>query len=216
MDRAVFISYARKDHDFAYRLVADLRADGVVVWIDSVNIKTGETWDEAIERAITRCSDILVVLSPDAVSSRMVMNEIQYALERGKRVLPVLFRDCPMPLQLGLTQYADFTGSYADGLVMVKEALATVPPEREMPTRIPAAVPAQPSPADVPKQSTAASGLGCRFIAAAGVVLLTFLSLYIANRIGWDRDWRAVVVVIAIPVSIVAAYVAVRKSKEGA
>jgi TIR domain-containing protein len=115
----IFLSYAREDRECALKLANDLSADGVAVWIDSVNIRTGEAWDQAIERALTDCSDMLIVLSPDAVNSKAAMDEISFALDEGKRVLPVLYRVCKVPLRIARVQYADFTNSYAAGVATI-------------------------------------------------------------------------------------------------
>lgn len=128
----LFVSYAREDSAFAQKLAHDLNTDGVVTWIDSKDIRTGEPWDQVVERALTECSAVLVVLSPDATDSRSVMDEIAFALERGKVVLPVLYRACRVPLQIARMQYADFTASYANGFAAVRRSLVTVTPTRSL------------------------------------------------------------------------------------
>ena len=48
----VFISYARKDAaGLAQRLLQDLSAEGLVVWLDTENIGGGDSWTMAIEEA---------------------------------------------------------------------------------------------------------------------------------------------------------------------
>ena len=50
--KSAFLSYARKDTQFALRLLYDLRAGGADLWIDQLDIKLGEHWDCAIEDAL--------------------------------------------------------------------------------------------------------------------------------------------------------------------
>ena len=48
----VFISYSRNDADFALKLGKDLRARGINIWVDKLDIKPGEIWDNAVEKAM--------------------------------------------------------------------------------------------------------------------------------------------------------------------
>ena len=41
-----------------------------------------------------------VVLSPRSVTSQNVMDEVSYALEEGKRVVPIVCEDCKVPFRL--------------------------------------------------------------------------------------------------------------------
>lgn len=118
-----FVSYAREDRDIALRLADDLRAAGIDVWIDQHNIRAGEQWDQAVERALEQSLTMLVILSPDAVQSRSVMDEVSYSLEEGKRVVPVLHRACKIPLRMRRLQYVELTSSYAEGFSRVVNAL---------------------------------------------------------------------------------------------
>lgn len=120
---STFVSYAREDHDVALRFTDDLRAAGIDVWIDQRDIRGGEQWDRAVEKALEESSAMLVILSPDAVQSRTVMDEVSYALEEGKHVVPVLHRQCKIPLRMRRLQYIDVTSSYEKGLARVVEAL---------------------------------------------------------------------------------------------
>jgi uncharacterized membrane protein HdeD (DUF308 family) len=111
-----FLSYAREDSDFALRLVKDLRTAGAIVWLDQIDIRPGERWDQSVENALARCSSLVVVLSPASVASANVMDEVSFALEGGKVVVPVLYRDCTIPFRLRRLQYLDFRINYENGL----------------------------------------------------------------------------------------------------
>src|SRR6185503_16591570 len=112
----MFVSYNRDDAEFALRLAEDLRAAGVDCWIDKLSIRPGEQWDIAVEAALSRSSEVLLILSPESVASRQVMDEAAYALEEGKTVIPVMLRSCRVPFRLRRLQYVDFTQSYDAGL----------------------------------------------------------------------------------------------------
>ena len=107
-----FLSYSRTDEKFALRLAKDLRAAGVAMWIDQLDIRPSEHWDKAIERAVTSCRGLVVILSPRSVASDNVADEISYAIESGKSVLPVKIEACTLPLRLTRKQVVDATGNY--------------------------------------------------------------------------------------------------------
>jgi len=107
-----FVSYSRADKDFVLRLCQDLRAAGASIWLDQLDIHPGEEWDEAIERGLSECGRMLVVLSPNSVTSENVLDEIGSALSKKKTIIPVLYRDCDIPYRLNRIQYVDFRNDY--------------------------------------------------------------------------------------------------------
>ncbi len=124
-----FFSYCREDSDFALRLAGDLKAAGASVWLDQLDIIPGQRWDRAVEDALAICPRMLVILSPISVDSTNVMDEVSFALEEKKTVIPVIYRDCAIPFRLRRVQYVDFRQDYARGL---KELLKTLVPEQRI------------------------------------------------------------------------------------
>src|SRR4051794_29765587 len=86
--RKTFFSYARADSEFVLRLAKDLRDGGAVIWLDQLDIKGGNLWDTAIEDALKAAPNVIVVLSTASVKSNNVMDEVSFALESGKVVVP--------------------------------------------------------------------------------------------------------------------------------
>jgi hypothetical protein len=107
-----------------------------------------------VQEALRRCPNQIVVLSPDSVKSDNVMDEVSYALEEHKQVIPVLYHECEMPFRLGRVQYIDFRVDYQRGLGDLLKALGV--PEPAAPPSIqlsgtqttpqPSAAPSDPSP----------------------------------------------------------------------
>ena len=65
----VFISYSRKDKDFARRLDQGLKSRRREAWVDWEDIRPTEEWMRSIYGAI-ECADTFVfVLTPDSVAS---------------------------------------------------------------------------------------------------------------------------------------------------
>jgi hypothetical protein len=104
----VFISYSRKDQDFAKQLAKSLLQVGFGVWLDIEDIPAGVKWSTAIQNALQTSEAMLVILSPDSMSSVNVEDEWQYFLDRGKTIIPILWRPCEIHFQLSRLQYIDF------------------------------------------------------------------------------------------------------------
>lgn len=115
-DDRVFISYTRSDGAFALKLANDLRAKAIPAWIDQVDIPSGASWDVEVEQALRCARTVLVVLSPQACGRSNVLDEVSFAIEHHKKVVPVLHKECEIPLRLVRHQRVDFTSSYEDAL----------------------------------------------------------------------------------------------------
>src|SRR5512147_269526 len=92
MPKDIFISYSRRDQEFVTRLASDLDAHVAGVWFDQSAIQAGEKWHDEILKGIHECKAFILVLSPDAMESRYVREEVNKALEFGKRIFPVIYR----------------------------------------------------------------------------------------------------------------------------
>lgn len=120
---ATFISYCRADSDFALHLAEDLKAASANVWIDQLDIEPGSRWDRAVQEAAANCPRMLVLLTPESVESENVLDEINFALDKRKTIIPVLYRDCETPLRLRRVQHIDFRADYQRGLRTLLKAL---------------------------------------------------------------------------------------------
>lgn len=118
-----FVSYARSDRDFTLGLVTELRAAGVALWVDVLDIPKGAPWDDAIEGSLKACSRMLLILSPASVASQNVKDEVSFALDRGTPILPLLYQACDVPMRLRRLQRVDLTQDYRAGLAELKAEL---------------------------------------------------------------------------------------------
>ena len=119
----IFFSYARANSEFVLELAKDLRAAGANLWLDQLDIAPGERWDQSIQEALEKCETLLVILSPESVKSQNVMDEVSFALEGKKQVLPVLHKSCDIPFRLGRLQHIDFVDDYRAGFTRLRNAL---------------------------------------------------------------------------------------------
>lgn len=122
--RGTFISYSRTDKEFALKLARELKSAGYFVWLDQLDIPTGARWDDAVEKALREYEIFLIILTPASVSSENVKDEIGYAIDHGKRIMPVLLKECDVPLRLRRFQYVDFTKmEFSEGISSAKQLL---------------------------------------------------------------------------------------------
>jgi hypothetical protein len=127
-----FFSYVRKDSEFVLKLAKELRASGVNVWLDQLDISGGQRWDHAVEGALATCQGMIAVLTPESLVSNNVMDEVSYALEEGKLVVPILLRSCTIPFRLRRVQYIDFTADYDTGFAQLLRALRIDQPSQSL------------------------------------------------------------------------------------
>ena len=120
-----FLSYSRTDERFALRLAKDLRAEGINMWVDQLDIRPSEHWDRAIERAVHACCGLVVILSPRSVASDNVADEISFAIDNRKSVLPVMIEKCVLPLRITRMHMIDATGSYEKALKQCLDELGS-------------------------------------------------------------------------------------------
>src|SRR5207245_3564621 len=113
----IFVSHSSKDEKFCLQLVEDLRRvlkDDDAVWYDARGgLHGGDTWWRKIVAELTTCDVFIVVLSPDAVESPWVNDEIDLAWRQKNsparlRIIPVLYRPCQARYELYNLQMISF------------------------------------------------------------------------------------------------------------
>ena len=105
---AVFVSYSRRDYLFVSKLSAALTDRGRDAWVDRHVIPHSASWWEEIAAGIRGADVCVFVLSPDALRSDVCARELAYALDSGKRIVPLLHRDVrgvPVPEALASRQW---------------------------------------------------------------------------------------------------------------
>jgi len=93
--------------------------------MDQFDIPTGARWDEEIEKALKECQIFLFIMTPASITSQNAKDEVGYAIDHGKHVLPVLLEPCEVPLRLRRFQYVDFTRkSFKEGIESATKLLS--------------------------------------------------------------------------------------------
>ena len=86
----IFISHTSADDDFVRELRIKLELSGLVVWVDSRNLRGGNKLEGEIKQAILDASYVIAVLSPRTINSPWVRKEIQFAENNNHDVIPLL------------------------------------------------------------------------------------------------------------------------------
>jgi hypothetical protein len=92
----VFVSYARKDGETAHAEIARLGALGCRAWYDR-GIRGASVWTAELASAIQRCHLFVVLLSPNAVASKNVCDEIHFAHKKDKPILAIHLAPTDLP-----------------------------------------------------------------------------------------------------------------------
>lgn len=86
----VFVSYARADSGFADTLTAALIENGRRPWVDRRELLPSEQWQEALRRGIEASEVFLFIATPTSIASHWCTQELAWADEWGKRIIPVV------------------------------------------------------------------------------------------------------------------------------
>lgn len=87
----IFISYSRRDREFARELHAQLTVDkNYDVWMDWEDIPPAERWRDEIRLGIQNTDALAVIVSHQSLTSRACQLELRYARLLNKKIIPVL------------------------------------------------------------------------------------------------------------------------------
>lgn len=95
----MFVCYAHDEREIVLEQIDWLRSQGFEVWFDEA-IEVGSRWSEDLARAVDGCAVFLYFLSPRSTSSRYCLDEVHFALECGRPIVPVEI--APVTLTPGL------------------------------------------------------------------------------------------------------------------
>jgi formylglycine-generating enzyme required for sulfatase activity len=133
----VFISYSRKDLSFINTLVADLKNAGLDVWYDVSHIAGGARWRSEIENALRNSQYVIVVLSPDSIASEWVEREFLFSSNLRRKIIPVMYRFCELPLNYVDLNYIDMQGNnYGRNFHQLLKALQVDPTASVLPASV--------------------------------------------------------------------------------
>lgn len=93
MSDDLFLSYSRRESkEFVARLAAALEARGKDAWVDLEDIPPASQFMEDLKEGIGGSDAFCFVLSPAALASDYCRTELEFAVERNKRMIPIAHR----------------------------------------------------------------------------------------------------------------------------
>ena len=120
----IFISYSRKDIDFARKLAGDMEKASYDVWWDITDLRGGDDWVRTLPAAIQASEIFIIVLTPNSIASEWVQKEYTQALTLRKKIVPIMFEMCDVPFALNTINYVNFMGgNYEDSFENLLRAL---------------------------------------------------------------------------------------------
>jgi len=110
LPRSAFASYSRRDKAAVAQRVDALKAVGIDVFLDSLDIRQGADWRDVLERELLGREALLLFWSTAARASEWVEKEWRFALERRglATILPNALEPpatCPPPPELASLQF---------------------------------------------------------------------------------------------------------------
>ncbi|HEY9727180.1 MAG TPA: TIR domain-containing protein [Chroococcales cyanobacterium] len=85
----VFLSYADEDRPFMHKVARTLMREGMTVWTNRTDIKSGAEYGEVIDRGIEQADNMVYLMSPGSLKSVYCQKELSYAKSLNKRIIPL-------------------------------------------------------------------------------------------------------------------------------
>src|ERR1044072_774291 len=107
---SIFLCYAREDFERVHALYSLLRDLGFRPWFDKYDVKVGEFWKNAVEKAVNNSDFFIATFSKTSVTKRgFVQREYKLAMDTLAQrppgdifLIPVRLDDCELPDLHGL------------------------------------------------------------------------------------------------------------------
>lgn len=95
MESEIFISYCRKDIAKAKRLKDEIeKSTSAKCWMDLDGIESGSQFEDVIISAIDNARIVVFLLSENSMQSKWTKDEVRYAYETRKKIVPVNIDNC--------------------------------------------------------------------------------------------------------------------------
>ena len=108
----VFLCYAESDRQIMEKIRQKLMREGLTVWTNKTDIKTGTEFEEEIKQGIEKSDNLVYLLSSNAIQSKYCQFEFEHGLANNKRIIPVLIEAMDwqqVPPNLLALQFIDLT-----------------------------------------------------------------------------------------------------------
>jgi len=113
----VFLSASDQDNKIKEKIGYTLMREGLTIWTNQTDIKTGKAFQTEINQGIERADNFVYFISATTLRSQHCQQEFLYALANNKRIIPLLIEETDiqlMPAELQQLQFIDLTGAEDD------------------------------------------------------------------------------------------------------
>jgi len=121
-----FISYKSEYRPFAQKVRDFLRGLGHQTWFDVDDIRKGEYFRDEIQKGLESAQTIIGIVTPEALQSREVLTEWDFAFSSkgAKRLLLLRYHPTELPYWLKGVQYIDFVADEKRGFEQLAQVLS--------------------------------------------------------------------------------------------
>jgi len=96
----IFVSYAHLDREEVYAGIERLHNEGFRIWYDE-GIQGGAEWADTLAQAIEKATQFLLFVTPRSMASVNVLDEIYWAREAKRAIVPVWLEETVLPRSVG-------------------------------------------------------------------------------------------------------------------
>ena len=110
----IFISYARVDLERVRPIAEALQAHGWEVWWDITSLRSGQSFNKAIQEALSQAKCVVVLWSETSAESRWVEAEAYWAWHKDKLASVILDEGLELPVPFNTTHSENLCGWSGD------------------------------------------------------------------------------------------------------
>ena len=123
LKKTVFVSYTHQDMKFVNQLLDQLSDLNIRFLVDRVELNVGDDIQSRVSGMIESADSIIYVVSKSSSTSAWSQKELDRAISRKKKILPVVIDKDAMPEALSGLYYADFTQESDVGFAQLRKTL---------------------------------------------------------------------------------------------
>lgn len=105
----VFFSYAHSDREVVEKIIIGLKQKMCRIWYDE-GLTPGESWNDDLAEHLKNSEIVVILLTKNSMGSQYVKAEINYAISKQIKILPVMLENITLPsgleMMLSSVQYA--------------------------------------------------------------------------------------------------------------
>ncbi len=110
MDGNLFFSYGHDEcREYVKKIKEIFKKEGFEVFLDEEILREGEDWEYKLEKAIEKSDKVVFFITPYSARrpDGYCLNELSYALQCKKEIIPVIFKFEKPPLSINRLQFID-------------------------------------------------------------------------------------------------------------